>query len=264
MRNVIYINKDELDQISLYKGNKETQLFRYFEPQPGLFVAETLNVIEIAVRKNYQPFSVVCTEKMLKEEILQKIDADVYVVNRKEAEEYFGYVFAGEISAVFYRKDNKEYENILTNARRVVVLENIENPTNLGAIFRSAAALNIDGVLLTKDCTDPFYRRAIRTSTGNTLLVPWAYLGDNWLEDLTRMKFKTVAMALREDNTTIDDPELKKIEKMAIIMGNEGDGLKEETIRNCDYVAKIPMHNGVDSLNVAVAASLAMWELSKK
>lgn len=159
---------------------------------------------------------------------------------------------------------------MLENAKRIVVLEDVENPTNIGAIFRSAAAFGIDAVLLSPACVDPFYRRAMRVSVGNALLVPWAYIGSSearWKEEgigwLKEEGFQTVAMALRSDNIRIDDPVLKQKDRLAIIMGNEGQGLAESTINAADYVAKIPMMNGVDSLNVAVAAGLAMWELTQ-
>ena len=162
------------------------------------------------------------------------------------------------------------YKKVLENAKRIVVLEDVENPTNIGAIFRSAAAFGIDAVLLSPACVDPFYRRAMRVSVGNVLLVPWAYIGSSearWKEEgigwLKEEGFQTVAMALRSDNIRIDDPVLKQKDRLAIIMGNEGLGLAESTINAADYVAKIPMMNGVDSLNVAVAAGLAMWELTQ-
>ena len=239
-KNIIKASSAQLPELEWYVGNKEVHLLRYYEPEPGIFIAESKNVIDIALRKGYEPLSVVCTEKMEKDEILDRVgEAPIYIV-------------------------------VLENAKRIVVLEDVENPTNIGAIFRSAAAFGIDAVLLSPACVDPFYRRAMRVSVGNALLVPWAYIGSSearWKEEgigwLKEEGFQTVAMALRSDNIRIDDPVLKQKDRLAIIMGNEGQGLAESTINAADYVAKIPMMNGVDSLNVAVAAGLAMWELTQ-
>lgn len=263
------MNCPELD---LYVGNKEVHLLRYFEPNPGLFIAETKNVISVALNSGYEPFSVVCTEKMLKDELIERLgDVPIYVVDPLEAKKHFGYVLTGEISAAMYRKKPADYRDNIRNARRIVVLEDVENPTNVGAIFRSAAAFGIDAILLSPACVDPLYRRAVRVSTGNAFHIPWAYIGrdekeweEKGVELLKQEGFTTVAMALREDNLTIDDPILKDAEKLAIFMGNEGMGLSESTIKACDYVAKIPMQNNVDSLNVAVAAALMMWELRNR
>ena len=239
--------------------------------QSRIFIAESKNVIDIALRKGYEPLSVVCTEKMEKDEILDRVgEAPIYIVDPEDAKREFGCVLTGGISCAMRRKENFDYKKVLENAKRIVVLEDVENPTNIGAIFRSAAAFGIDAVLLSPACVDPFYRRAMRVSVGNALLVPWAYIGSSearWKEEgigwLKEEGFQTVAMALRSDNIRIDDPVLKQKDRLAIIMGNEGQGLAESTINAADYVAKIPMMNGVDSLNVAVAAGLAMWELTQ-
>lgn len=269
MNNVIYPKTLNCPELELYVGNKEVHLLRYFEPEPGLFIAETKNVIDVALRRGYEVFSVVCSEKMLSDELLTRIgDAPIYVVDLDEAKKQFGYVLTGEISAVMRRKAPADYREVLRGAKRIVVLEDVENPTNVGAIFRSAAAFGIDGIILSPACVDPLYRRAMRVSVGNVFNIPWAYACFNeaeWEQKgialLKEEGFTTVAMALREDNVMIDDPALKAAEKLAIIMGNEGNGLVDATIAACDYVAKIPMENGVDSLNVAVASALAMWEL---
>lgn len=271
MREIIRVENMQIPELDLYVGNKEVHLLRYFEPEPGLFIAESRNVIEIALRSGYECFSVVCTEKMLSDELLERTgEAPVYVVDPEAAKKHFGYVLTGGISAAMRRKQPADYREVLQGARRIVVLEDVENPTNVGAIFRSAAALGMDAVLLSPACVDPLYRRAMRVSVGNVFLVPWAFVGRNeadWKENGVRLLqeagFKTVAMALREDNVTIEDPVLKQADRLAVIMGNEGEGLAETTVAACDYVAKIPMMNGVDSLNVAVAAGLAMWELRK-
>ncbi len=257
--------------IQMYIGNKEIHLLRYNEPNPGIFIAESKNVIDIALRHHYKPCSVVVLESMLDDPILDRIgDVPIYVVTQDFVKEVFGYVLTGGISCAMLRKDNSSYIDVLKNAKRVLVLEDVENPTNVGTIFRSAAALDIDAVILSPACVDPLYRRAMRVSVGNALQIPYAFMCNNqseWnnnaVELLKNEGFTTVAMALRSDNIRIDDPCLKKLDKLAIIMGNEGNGLCENTINNADFVAKIPMKDGVDSLNVAVAASLAMWELGK-
>lgn len=262
-QNIIHLDNLNIPELDLYVGNKEVHLLRYFEPEPGIFIAETRNVIDIALRQGFEPISLVCTENMLRDELISRVgDIPIYVVDPDAAQKHFGYVLTGGITAAFRRKRMNDHEAVLADAHRVVVLDNVENPTNVGAIFRTAAALGIDGVLLTRSCADPLYRRAMRVSVGNTLLVPWA-----WIDGIETVKdddFALVAMALGEDNVTIDEPELKSLDRLAIVMGNEGDGLPEETVELCDYVAKIPMMNGVDSLNVAVAAGLAMWELGRR
>ena len=155
-------------------------------------------------------------------------------------------------------------EETLTGAKRVAVLENIQNPTNVGAIFRSAAALGMDAVLLTPACSNPLYRRSCRVSMGTVFQVPWTYMSENWMEELKGFGFKTAAMALKKDSYSIDDPALREVEKLAVILGTEGEGLLDETIDNSDYTVKIPMYHGVDSLNVAAASAVAFWELRKR
>lgn len=272
MRNIIYAESAQLPELEWYVGNKEIHLLRYYEPEPGIFIAESRNVIDIALRQGYEPLSVVCTEKMLKDELLDRVgDVPIYVVDPDAAKKEFGYVLTGGISCAMRRKKPSDYKEILRDAKRIVVLEDVENPTNIGAIFRSAAAFGIDAVILSPACVDPLYRRAMRVSVGNALLIPWAYMcysEAQWKEQgvslLKQEGFETVAMALREDNIRIDDPKLKQVDRLAIFMGNEGQGLAESTIQAVDHVAKIPMMNGVDSLNVAVAAGLAMWELGRR
>ncbi|MCQ2553641.1 MAG: RNA methyltransferase [Clostridia bacterium] len=244
-------------------------MLRFFEPEPGVFIAESKTVMEIALDCGFEPINVICFENKLDDEILNRVgDAPIYVVDPEESGKRFGYVLTGGISAAMRRKAPADFKEVIKNANRIVVLEDVENPTNLGAIMRSAAALGIDAVLLSPACVDPLYRRARRVSVGTSMLVPWAYVCETeaeWqekgIELLKAEGFTTAAMALREDNININDPVLKGAEKLAIIMGNEGNGLTEKTIKACDYVAKIPMRNGVDSLNVAVAAGIAMWIL---
>jgi len=261
----------ESPELEIYVGNKENRLCRLYEPDPGLFIAESRNVVEIALNVGYEPESVVILDKIVGDPILERLgDIPIYLVDPDEAKEKFGYVLPGGICCAMRRKANRDYREVLDNARRIVVLDDVENPTNVGAIFRSAAAFGVDALLLSPACADPLYRRALRVSVGNAFLIPWAYIcrsQSEWEEKgislLKAEGFSTVALALREDNINIDDPILKTEDKLALIMGNEGFGLADETISACDYVAKIPMQNGVDSLNVAVAAGLAMWEITK-
>ena len=260
-----------IPELDLYTGNRETHLLRYFEPEPGIFIAESKNVIEIALRHGYSPLHAVCLEDMTGHPLVQQLgDIPVFVLDEAEAKRRFGYVLTGGISCAMRRKKTGDYRAVMRNASRVVVLEDVENPTNVGAIFRSAAAFGIDAVLLSPGCADPLYRRALRVSVGNALQIPWAYIGTSeteWKEigvDLLRQEgFVTAAMALREDNLDIDDARLRQASRLALLMGNEGMGLSERTVQACDYVVKIPMQNGVDSLNVAVAAGIAMWEIRK-
>ena len=162
------------------------------------------------------------------------------------------------------RPEVKSVEETLAGARRVVVLENVQNPTNVGAIFRSAAALGMDAVLLSPGCSNPLYRRSARVSMGTVFQVPWTYLDENWLAQLHNLGYKTCAMALRDDSYAIDDPALRQVEKLAVVLGAEGDGLTDDTIAACDYTVKIPMYHGVDSLNVAAASAVAFWELRSR
>ena len=271
-KNIIKASSAQLPELEWYVGNKEVHLLRYYEPEPGIFIAESKNVIDIALRQGYEPLSVVCTEKMEKDEILDRVgEAPIYVVDPEDAKKEFGYVLTGGISCAMRRKENFDYKKVLENAKRIVVLEDVENPTNIGAIFRSAAAFGIDAVLLSPACVDPLYRRAMRVSVGNALLVPWAYIGSSearWKEEgigwLKEEGFKTVAMALRDDSCEICDSRFAKLDKLAVILGTEGEGLRQETIMHSDYTVKIPMTHDVDSLNVAAASAVAFWELSKR
>lgn len=271
MKNIIYLSNLEIPEIDLYVGTRETHLLRYFEPEPGLFIAESKKVMELALKRGYEPYNVLCTEKVMQDPIFDQMgDAPIYVVDGEKLRKRLGYNLPGEMTCAMRRKKTQNFQQVIHQAKRIIVLEDVENPTNVGAIFRSAAALGVEAVLLSPACSDPFYRRSIRVSMGNVLSVPWAYVcktEEEWQEEgihlLKKEGFTTCAMALREDNLSIDSPILKEKEKLAIIMGNEGNGLTMSTINACDYVAKIPMMNEVDSLNVAVAAGIAMWELTR-
>ncbi len=270
--NILYPTDFNIADMELYVGNKEVHLLRAFEPEPGIFIAESKNVIDIALDKGYLPISAIALPKLADDPILSRLgDVPVYIAEDKSLEDFLGYKLTSGIVCAMRRKVATDYEKVLEGANRIVVLEDVENPINVGAIFRSAAALGMDGLLLSPACADPLYRRALRVAVGNVFKVPWAFIGKNeatWQKEgiamLKDMGFTTVAMALRSDNVNIDDPRLKACDKLALIMGNEGNGLTAETISACDYVAKIPMMNGVDSLNVAVASSIAFWELGKR
>ncbi len=270
--NILYPTDFNIADMELYVGNKEVHLLRAFEPEPGIFIAESKNVIDIALDKGYLPISAIALPKLADDPILSRLgDVPVYIAEDKSLEDFLGYKLTSGIVCAMRRKVATDYEKVLEGANRIVVLEDVENPINVGAIFRSAAALGMDGLLLSPACADPLYRRALRVAVGNVFKVPWAFIGKSeatWQKEgiamLKDMGFTTVAMALRSDNVNIDDPRLKACDKLALIMGNEGNGLTAETISACDYVAKIPMMNGVDSLNVAVASSIAFWELGKR
>ncbi len=270
--NILYPTDFNIADMELYVGNKEIHLLRAFEPEPGIFIAESKNVIDIALDKGYLPISAIALPKLADDPILSRLgDVPVYIAEDKSLEDFLGYKLTSGIVCAMRRKVATDYEKVLEGANRIVVLEDVENPINVGAIFRSAAALGMDGLLLSPACADPLYRRALRVAVGNVFKVPWAFIGKSeatWQKEgiamLKDMGFTTVAMALRSDNVNIDDPRLKSCDKLALIMGNEGNGLTAETISACDYVAKIPMMNGVDSLNVAVASSIAFWELGKR
>lgn len=270
--NILYPTDFNIADMELYVGNKEVHLLRAFEPEPGIFIAESKNVIDIALDKGYLPISAIALPKLADDPLLSRLgDVPVYIAEDKSLEDFLGYKLTSGIVCAMRRKVATDYEKVLEGANRIVVLEDVENPINVGAIFRSAAALGMDGLLLSPACADPLYRRALRVAVGNVFKVPWAFIGKSeatWQKEgiamLKDMGFTTVAMALRSDNVNIDDPRLKACDKLALIMGNEGNGLTAETISTCDYVAKIPMMNGVDSLNVAVASSIAFWELGKR
>lgn len=268
--NLMYINNfDEVTTTpgpKLYHNLNETQLLHYNEPELGYFIAESPNVIERALRNHYEPDSFFVQEKELNT-LLPIINeyhlsnVPIYIASESMFKELTGIPMTRGVLSAMKRRKDLPLDSICTNTHRIVVLENVVNPTNLGAIFRCAAALNMDGILLTKGCCDPLQRRSIRVSMGTVFQIPYTWIND--IYELKNYNYKTVAMALKENSLNIDDPRLKQENKLAIIMGSEGPGLKEETINNSDYTVMIPMGHGVDSLNVASAAAIAIWELSK-
>lgn len=273
MKNYIEITNLNDPNLDLYARMSEVQLLRYAEPKPGIFVAESPKVIGRALQAGYEPISfLVAHQDMDREtvEILERWDeVPVYTAEDAVLRKLTGFAMTRGMLCAMRRRELPSVEEVCRGARRITILENVVNPTNVGAIFRSAAALHMDAVLLTGGCSDPLYRRAARVSMGTVFQIPWTYFDKKtvWpaqgIEQLREIGFKTVAMALRNDSVEIDDPGLKSQEKLAIILGTEGEGLLAETMEACDYTVKIPMSHGVDSLNVAAASAVAFWELGR-
>ena len=258
-------------ELDVYARTSEVQLLRYYEPEPGVFIAESPKVIERALHAGYQPVSFLIEHKDLEREageILKKYpDVPVYTAEYEILVKLTGFALTRGMLCAMRRNPLPLAEEICRNASRIAVLENVVNPTNIGAIFRSAAALHMDAVLLTGGCSDPLYRRAARVSMGTVFQIPWTYFDKKtaWpgegMQLLKNMGFKTAAMALCDDSVGIDNQVLQAEEKLAVVLGTEGDGLSSQTIADCDYTVKIPMSHGVDSLNVAAASAVAFWEL---
>lgn len=273
MKNPIEIKDLNAPELDVYARISEVQLLRYYEPDPGLFVGESLKVIDRALTAGYEPVSFLVEHKELEGEagnlVTKYPEIPVYTAEYEVLAKLTGYAMTRGVLAVMRRKELPSVEEVCQNARRIAVLENVVNPTNIGAIFRSAAALHMDAVLLSPGCCDPLYRRAARVSMGTVFQIPWTSFDKkiSWpgqgMELLWKMGFKTAAMALRKDTVGIDDPALLGEPKLAVFLGNEGDGLLSETIEHSDYRVCIPMSHGVDSLNVAAASAVAFWELGK-
>ena len=265
---------DEREELQLYTSLNEAQLLHYYEPNGGIFIAESPKVIERALDAGCQPVSFLMEKKHVQtqgREILERCpDIPVYVAKPEILAQVTGYQLTRGMLCAMKRPDLLPVEEVCKHAKRIAVLENVVNPTNVGAIFRSAAALGMDAVLLTGGCADPLYRRAIRVSMGTVFQIPWTYIEKKtcaWPEEgiscLRKMGFKTAAMALKKESVSIDDKNLLAEEKLAVILGTEGDGLATDTIADCDYTVLIPMAHGVDSLNVAAASAVAFWELGR-
>ena len=253
------------ERIQLFASMTEAQLRNRLNQDLGIFIAESPKVIRVALQAGYEPLSLLCESKHIEgdaADIIERCgDVPVYTGSRELLSELTGYTLTRGVLCAMRRKPSPALADILKDARRVCVIDAVCDTTNIGAIFRSAAALGIDAVLLTRSSCDPLNRRAIRVSMGTIFLVPWTWLDDyNQLRDL---RFKTAAMALTDKSISLDDPILKQQERLAIIMGTEGDGLPQKTIEDADYTVRIPMYHQVDSLNVAAAAAVAFWELRK-
>lgn len=274
MANIIEITDFAAPELNIYARYSEVQLLRINEPNPGIFIAESPKVVERALDAGYEPISMLVEHKHIetqaKELIARCGNIPVYTAEYDVLTKLTGFVLTRGMLCAMTRRTLPTVEEVCSNARQIAVLENVVNPTNVGAIFRSAAALHMDAVLLTSGCSNPLYRRAMRVSMGTVFQVPWTIFPEKekWPEDgmatLQRLGFKTAAMALRNDTVNIDDPGLMSEEKLAIVLGTEGDGLCEDTIANCDYTVKIPMAHGVDSLNVAAASAVAFWQLGNR
>lgn len=274
MANIIKIKEFDAPELDVYARLPEVQLLRYYEPQPGLFIAESPKVIDRALDAGYEPVSLLMEERHIETEgskVIPKCgDIPVYTAEFDVLTRLTGFKLTRGMLGVMRRKRLPDIRQTIAEKRRIAILENVVNPTNVGAIFRSAAALGMEAVLLTAGCSDPLYRRASRVSMGTVFQVPWTMMDAKsciWPQDamaiLKEEGFKTAAMALKEDTVSIDAPELFKEDKLAVILGTEGDGLADSTIVDCDYTVKIPMMHGVDSLNVAAASAVAFWELGK-
>ena len=274
MTNIIPITDLSIPPLDVYARLSEVQLLRYYEPDRGIFIAESPKVIERALNAGCEPISCLVERRHIDgeaREILARMnDVPVYTADYDLLVQLTGFALTRGMLCAMRRPALPSIEEICAGARRIAILENVVNPTNVGAIFRSAAALNMDAVLLTPGCSDPLYRRASRVSMGTVFQVPWTFLGkkssdwpDKTLPLLQSLGFKTAAMALSDNSFSIDDPRLMAEEKLAIVLGTEGEGLADTTIADCDYTVKIPMSHDVDSLNVAAASAVAFWQLGR-
>ena len=275
MPNIIEITDFHAPELDPYARLTQNQLRNRLEPEKGIFIAESPKVIDRALDAGYKPVSLLMERKQITGPaagILSRCgDAPVYTADREMLAELTGFELTRGVLCAFRRPAPRPVEELCKNARRVDVLEGIVDSTNVGAIFRSAAALNMDAVLINPSCCDPLCRRAVRVSMGTVFQVPWGQLGEtpaDWPEKgmdiLHSLGFKTAAMALSDRSVSIDDEQLAKEPKLAIVLGTEGDGLAAGTIASCDYTVKIPMSHGVDSLNVAAASAVAFWQLGKQ
>lgn len=275
MANIIEITDFHAPELDIYARLTEGQLLNRHEPEKGIFIAESPLVIERALNAGYHPISILVEKKHISQQAKPIIDRckniSVFTAEFDILTQLTGFQLTRGMLCAMRRPALPTVEDVCTNARRIAVLENVVNPTNVGAIFRSAAALNMDAVLLTPACSNPLYRRAIRVSMGTVFQIPWTFLGseasDTSITDITYLQqlgFKTAAMALTDNSISINAPRLMKEEKLAIVLGTEGEGLSSHTISSCDYTIRIPMSHGVDSLNVAAASAVAFWQLGQR
>ncbi len=267
MVNVREITDFFAPELDVYARLTENQLVNRAEPEKGMFIAESPLVIGRALDAGYTPVSFLMEPKDVEtrgKALLERCGSiPVYVAELDVLTQLTGFHLTRGMLCAMYRKPLPAVEQLCANAKRIAVLEDVMNPTNIGAIIRSAAALHMDALVLTSACSDPLYRRAIRVSMGNVFQIPWTYFpkGADWTNQLHQLGFKTVAMALKEDSLDIYDPRLQQEDKLAVVLGTEGDGLAAETIAHCDYTVRIPMSHGVDSLNVAAASAVAFYQL---
>ena len=276
IQNMIEITDFDAPELDVYARLTEAQLLNKDHPEDGLFIAESPKFISRALDGGYEPVSVLVEKKQVLEDaetiaVLGKCgNVPVYTAEFEVLTKLTGFKLTRGMLCAMKRRRLPGLQEICNGCDRIAVLENVMNPTNVGAIFRSAAALHMDAVILTGGCSNPLYRRASRVSMGTVFQIPWTFVDNSviWPEEgmkiLRELGFKTAAMALKEDSASIDDPELMKEDKLAVILGTEGDGLAPETIADCDYTVMIPMSHGVDSLNVAAASAVAFWQLGKR
>lgn len=276
IQNMIEITDFDAPELDVYARLTEAQLLNKDHPEDGLFIAESPKVISRALDGGYELVSVLVEKKQVLEDaetiaVLGKCgNVPVYTAEFEVLTKLTGFKLTRGMLCAMKRRRLPGLQEICNGCDRIAVLENVMNPTNVGAIFRSAAALHMDAVILTGGCSNPLYRRASRVSMGTVFRIPWTFVDNSviWPEEgmkiLRELGFKTAAMALKEDSASIDDPELMKEDKLAVILGTEGDGLAPETIADCDYTVMIPMSHGVDSLNVAAASAVAFWQLGKR
>ena len=275
MGNRIEIRDFAAKELDVYARLTEAQLLNRDRPGEGLFIAESPKVVMRALDAGYEPVSILTEDRHINGEAREVLarcpDIPVYTAPFEVLTQLTGYKLTRGLLCAMRRRDLPRAEELCRNARRIAVLENVMNPTNVGAVIRSAAALNMDAVLLTPGCSNPLYRRAARVSMGTVFQIPWTFLGEEeagaWPREgmgyLKSLGFSTASMALHDESVAVDDPVLRQEEKLALILGTEGEGLKEETIAASDHTIKIPMSHGVDSLNVAAASAVAFWELGK-
>lgn len=274
MNSIIEITDFENKELDVYARLTEAQLLNNDNVKEGIFIAESPKVIERALAAGYVPISALIEDRHIEgegKEIIKKLNnVNIYTAKFDVLTKLTGFQLTRGMLCAMKRSPLPKAEDICKNATRIAILENVMNPTNVGAIFRCAAALNIDAVLLTKGCANPLYRRAIRVSMGTVFQIPWTFIDNNvnWnefgIEYIHNLGFKSAAMALRKDTVAIDDGDLNKEKRLAIILGTEGEGLTEGIIDKSDYTIKIPMANGVDSLNVAAASAVAFWQLGNR
>lgn len=271
----IGISDFEAPELDIYARLSENQLLRYYEPEPGIFIAESAKVVERALDAGYEPISMLVETGHIEGDARGLIarcgDIPIYTAEEEVLKKLTGFPLTRGVLCALRRRRLPDAKSICEGASRIAVLERAMNPANIGSVFRSAAALNMDAVLLTAGSSDPLYRRASRVSMGNVFQIPWTFFGkkdgewpENGIEMLRELGFKTAAMALRDDSISVADPVLKEAEKLAVVLGTEGDGLDERTIAACDYIVRIPIREQTDSLNLAAASSIAFWELCRK
>ncbi len=272
VKDMIKIESIDDSRVDIFTKYNEAQLYHYYEPNGGVFIAETPEVIKRALARGAEPIAFLVEEKAYESQVVQELlsdisdDVEVFVAELNVINKITGFNLTRGVLAACKRPSLPSVSEILQASKRVAILEDVMNPTNVGAIFRSAAALGVDGIILTHDSADPFYRRAARVAMGTVFQVPWTYFdkGSDYVAALKGDGFAVVSMALKDNAISLAEPVLKEQEKLAIVFGTESTGIKQETIDASDFVTIIPMYHGVDSLNVAAASAVTFWELCKR